>query len=71
MSWAFSQDRGYQALAKRNLFGFRLTNPHNLAMAVDRIGAENEPHLLDVATGAGIIVAAWANDAISSAAISV
>ena len=43
-SWAFSQDRGYQALTKRNLFGFRLTTVHDLEIAVDQMGPDNERH---------------------------
>ena len=55
----FAQSWGYEALCMTNLFAFRATQPNDMKAAPDPIGPENDATLLELATTAGVVVAAW------------
>jgi hypothetical protein len=50
---------GYGALCKVNLFGYRATAPSDMLRAADPVGPDNDARLLELARGAGVVVAAW------------
>lgn len=52
---------GYGALIVTNLFAWRATEPEDMKAAEDPIGPENDMHILEVASGAGVVIAAWGN----------
>lgn len=56
---AFAKAWGYAGLCMTNLFAYRATKPADMKVADDPIGTENDAHLLSLAQGAGVIVAAW------------
>lgn len=56
---AFAKSWGYGALCMTNLFAFRATDPAVMLAAADPVGVDNNRHLLQMAQGAGVIVAAW------------
>lgn len=56
---AFAKGWGYDSLCMTNLFAFRSTDPSVMLAEPDPIGLENDAHLLEMARGAGIVVAAW------------
>lgn len=55
----FAQRWGYGALCMTNLFAWRDTQPANMKKAAWPIGADNDHWLLEIAKGAGLVVAAW------------
>jgi hypothetical protein len=55
----FARAWGFGGVDVINLFAFRVTEPRVLRRAVDPVGPDNDDHLLEVATGAGRVVAAW------------
>ncbi len=55
----FAKTWGFDAMCMTNLFAFRATNPKVMKEAMDPIGYGNNRHLLIVANGASMIVAAW------------
>lgn len=55
----YAKKFGYQALCMANLFAFRATQPKDMLAASDPIGEDNDRHLMDLAEGAGVIIAAW------------
>jgi hypothetical protein len=59
---AFARAWGFAGLAKWNAFGFRATKPRDMKAAHDPVGPDNDKYLVEMAAGAGIIVAAWGND---------
>lgn len=56
---AFAKSWGYEALCMTNLFAFRATEPADMIAAADPVGPENDGHLIDLASNAGVVVAAW------------
>jgi hypothetical protein len=56
---SFAKSWGYGALCMTNLFAFRATKPVEMIAAADPVGPDNDLHLIDLARGAGIVVAAW------------
>lgn len=56
---SFAKSWGYGALCMTNLFAFRATRPVDMIAAADPVGPDNDVHLIDLARGAGIVVAAW------------
>lgn len=56
---AYAKAWGYSALCMTNLFAFRATEPKDMKAVADPVGPENDAHLLAMAGGAGVIVAAW------------
>lgn len=50
---------GYEGLMMTNLFGWRATNPADMLAQEDPVGPENDRHLVELAAGAGIVIAAW------------
>lgn len=56
---AFAKDWGYGALCMTNAFAYRATDPRVMKQQADPIGPDNDHWLLEVARGAGIVVAAW------------
>lgn len=57
----FAKDWGYGALCMTNIFAWRDTDPQRMKLAKDPIGPYNDYYLVEIASGAGIIVAAWGN----------
>lgn len=55
----YARDWGHVALCMTNLFAFRATSPIDMKAAKDPIGPDNDRILIEMAKGAGIIVAAW------------
>jgi len=55
----FSKRWGFAGLMMTNLFAFRATKPEDMKRAENPSGEDNQPHLLQCASAAGIIVAAW------------
>lgn len=56
---AFAKAWGFTGLCMTNLFGFRATDPKVMMSFADPVGCDNDSHLLRVAEGAGIVIAAW------------
>lgn len=52
---------GYGSIAMTNLFAYRSTDPALLYQVKDPVGPENDHYLLETATDAGLVVAAWGN----------
>ena len=50
---------GFGGLCMANLFAFRATDPKDMKRAADPIGPDNDLHLIQLAAGAGLVVAAW------------
>lgn len=55
----FAQSWGFGALCMTNLFAFRATKPSEMMASIDPVGPENDLTLLTLASGAGLVVAAW------------
>jgi hypothetical protein len=56
---AFSKREGYQRMAIVNLFAFRATDPQELRLAQDPVGALNRSYVEQAAASAHKIVVAW------------
>lgn len=56
---AFARAWGYEALCMANLFAYRATDPADMLTQADPVGADNDRMLLELAAGAGVVVAAW------------
>ena len=57
----FAQRWGFGAFCMTNLFAWRDTDPFKMKGVEEPVGADNDRHLLEIAKGAGLIVAAWGN----------
>lgn len=55
----FARAWGYSRLLVGNLFAFRATDPREMKRAADPIGAENDEHLVRIASAADLVVCAW------------
>ena len=55
----FAADWGYTGLVMANLFAWRATDPADMKAAADPVGPDNDQHLVQLARGARVIVAAW------------
>lgn len=55
----FAKRWGYGALCMTNLFAFRATLPRDMKKSEYPVGEDNLHHLLECASSAGIVVAAW------------
>ncbi len=53
---------GYGSLIMTNIFAFRATYPSDMKAAVDPVGPENDKWLIECASEAALVVAAWGND---------
>ena len=45
-----------------NLFAFRATEPKIMMASVDPVGTDNDTWIKQLASDAGVIIAAWGND---------
>ena len=59
---AFARSWGYGGLCMANLFAYRATKPAIMMAAENPVGEANDEWLLNLASGAGVVVAAWGND---------
>ncbi len=50
---------GYEGCVVTNIFGLRSTDPHALLLEPDPVGIDNDEHILRVARGADLVIAAW------------
>jgi hypothetical protein len=50
---------GHDGIVVTNLFAFRATDPKDMKRAADPVGPDNNGHILAVAFGANLVVAAW------------
>jgi hypothetical protein len=57
----FAKEWGFQALCMTNLFAWRDTDPAKMKAAMFPVGGDNDMWLLNCASGAGLILAAWGN----------
>jgi hypothetical protein len=55
----FARDLGYSGLCMTNLFSYRATNPKDMFAEPEPIGLENDQYLVDHATQAEMVIAAW------------
>jgi hypothetical protein len=55
----FAKRWGYGALCMVNLFAYRETEPRIMKIHPEPIGIENDERLVELANGAGIVIAAW------------
>lgn len=55
----FARSWGYGALCMTNLFAYRATEPADMKKAADPVGRHNNDTLVDLASRAGLVVAAW------------
>lgn len=57
----FATSWGFQRFVMTNLFAYRSTDPTVIRLLVnqDPVGADNLAHVLNVATGAALVVCAW------------
>ncbi len=58
----YAHDWGYAELYMANIFAFRAILPKDMKAADDPIGPDNDQALVDMASLAGVIVAAWGNN---------
>jgi len=58
----FARDWGYGGVCMANLFALRATDPADLKVATDPVGACNDRWLKRLYKDAGLVVAAWGND---------
>lgn len=56
---AFAKAWGFDGLCMTNLFAFRATKPADMMAEADPIGEDNDRTLIELAQGAGVVVAAW------------
>lgn len=56
---AFAKSWGYGSLCMTNLFAFQATKPDDMKAAADPVGPDNDRHLIELARGAGVVIAAW------------
>lgn len=59
---AFAKAWGYAGMCMTNLFAFRATQPKDMMRSADPVGPQNDLVLMDRASRAGVIVAAWGAD---------
>lgn len=57
----FARRWGFGSMVMSNLFAWRDTLPENMKAAPAPIGPDNDQWLLELASGAGLVVAAWGN----------
>lgn len=57
----FAKDWGYSGLVMANLFAYRATQPKDMMSVIDPVGTENDRYLLEYASKAKVVVAAWGN----------
>lgn len=57
----FAKAWGYGALCMTNLFAFRATEPEDMKKQENPVGMDNQHHLLQCASSAGLVLAAWGN----------
>jgi len=55
----FTKTLGYRKFYMGNLFAFRATDPGDMKLAADPVGARNDYFLLSMAAEAKIIIACW------------
>lgn len=55
----FAKSWGYDRLCMTNIFGYRATDPQVMKAVEEPIGEENNRHLVQLASEAAIIIAAW------------
>lgn len=58
----FAKSWGYGAMCMTNLFAWRDTDPSKMKLVPHPIGEDNDEWLSEIATNAGLIVAAWGKD---------
>lgn len=58
----FAKSWGYGGLVMANLFAWRATEPSDMKQQNDPLGDKNDSWLVELASHAGIVVAAWGND---------
>lgn len=58
----FSKAWGYGGVYMVNLFAYRATDPSDMFLAEDPIGAENDHWIKILSATAGIVIAAWGNN---------
>jgi len=56
---AFARAWGYGGLCMTNLFAYRATQPADMLTQDDPVGPDNDAHLRQSASEAGVVVAAW------------
>lgn len=56
---AFAKAWGYGALCMTNIFAWRDTDPEKMKKVADPIGPDNDKWLQEIASQAGIVIAAW------------
>lgn len=56
---SFARDWGFGALCMANAFAYRATQPADMKAFPEPVGAENDRLLLEMAGGAGMVLAAW------------
>lgn len=57
----FAQRWGYGGVCITNLFAYRATDPRQLLLVADPVGAETDRWLTYISHDAGLVVAAWGN----------
>jgi hypothetical protein len=57
----FARRWGFGSLHVLNIFAFRSTDPDVLPNVADPVGPDNDAHIRDTVSGAGLVVAAWGN----------
>jgi hypothetical protein len=55
----FAKSWGFDALCMTNLFAYRSTDPNGMLSQADPVGPFNDEHLVAIAGGAQIVIAAW------------
>ena len=58
----YSKSWGFGGLCMVNLFAFRATKPRDMMASEDPVGSDNDIWIKQLASDAGVIVAAWGND---------
>ncbi len=59
----FAWDWGMGGMITTNVFGWRSTDPKGLKDPQDPVGDDNDRHIIDIASRAGVVVVAWGNHA--------
>ena len=57
--WRYTRLWGYGRMCVTNAFAYRATDPRAMMAQRDPVGADNDDHILSVASTASLIVCAW------------
>jgi len=55
----YAKDWGYGSIFMLNIFAFRATDPREMKLSEDPVGAMNDSFLVEASKGSGLVVGCW------------